>query len=79
MSAPELRKCPECRKNKLERLIGAGAGVIFKGSGFYTTDYRSPGYGEAQKKDRDAGCQPTCGTDAAPKGCKMAPKDKGSD
>lgn len=35
-----LRKCPECGKNKLRRLIGAGAGLIFKGSGFYITDYK---------------------------------------
>lgn len=35
-----LRKCPECGKPKLERLIGAGAGILFKGSGFYETDYK---------------------------------------
>lgn len=35
------RKCPECGKSRLVRLIGAGAGVIFKGSGFYQTDYKS--------------------------------------
>ncbi len=44
MSAPVLKKCPKCRKLKLKRLIGAGAGVIFKGSGFYATDYRKPDY-----------------------------------
>lgn len=38
------RKCPECGALKLKRLIGAGAGLIFKGSGFYTTDYRSASY-----------------------------------
>ncbi|MGE0144359.1 MAG: FmdB family zinc ribbon protein [Planctomycetota bacterium] len=37
------RKCPECGKSRLVRLIGAGAGVIFKGSGFYQTDYKSSG------------------------------------
>ncbi len=36
-----LRKCPKCSKHKLERLISAGAGIIFKGSGFYATDYSS--------------------------------------
>jgi len=36
----KLKKCPECRKPKLHRLIGTGAGVIFKGNGFYETDYK---------------------------------------
>lgn len=36
----KLKKCPECNKNKLYRLIGAGNGIIFKGSGFYETDYK---------------------------------------
>ena len=40
MSAKVLKKCPECKKMKLVRLIGAGSGVIFKGSGFYETDYK---------------------------------------
>ena len=44
------RKCPKCTKNKLRRLIGAGAAIMFKGSGFYQTDYRSDSY----KKHADA-------------------------
>lgn len=40
MQEPLLRKCPECGRLKLERLIGAGAGILFKGSGFYETDYK---------------------------------------
>lgn len=40
MSDKVLKKCPSCGKNKLQRLIGAGAGIIFKGSGFYETDYK---------------------------------------
>jgi putative FmdB family regulatory protein len=55
MSAKPLRKCPECGKLKLERLIGTGAGVIFKGSGFYETDYRSESYKKAAKADSDGG------------------------
>lgn len=50
------RKCPECGKSKLRRLIGAGAGIIFKGSGFYATDNRSESYkraAEAEKKSAD--------------------------
>ena len=41
---PPTKKCPKCGKNKVRRLISSGAGVIFKGSGFYITDYRSEGY-----------------------------------
>ena len=45
------RKCPECGKQRLKRLIGAGAGFIFKGSGFYETDYRSAEYKRKAKAD----------------------------
>jgi len=41
MTAEPLRQCPECSEDKLERLIGPGAGIIFKGSGFYQTDYKA--------------------------------------
>ncbi len=40
MSEPKLTTCPKCGKNKLARLMGSGSGVIFKGSGFYETDYK---------------------------------------
>lgn len=52
MSAKTLKKCPACGKNTLERLIGIGAGVIFKGSGFYETDYRSESYKKAADADK---------------------------
>ncbi len=52
MSAKPRAKCPECGA-KCKRLIGAGAGIIFKGSGFYTTDYRSDSYKKAAAKDRE--------------------------
>jgi putative FmdB family regulatory protein len=52
MSAKPLRKCPECGKLKLRRLIGTGAGVIFKGGGFYETDYRSDSYKKDAKADK---------------------------
>ena len=48
-SAP-TKKCPKCKKVKAERIISAGGGIIFKGSGFYQTDYRSDSY----KKGADA-------------------------
>jgi putative FmdB family regulatory protein len=49
--AKPTKKCPKCKKNKVQRLISAGAGVIFKGSGFYQTDYRSESYKTAAKAD----------------------------
>ena len=60
ITAKPLRMCPKCGKRKVKRLIGAGAGVIFKGSGFYQTDYRSEGYkkakeGEKKTTDKDTG------------------------
>lgn len=56
MTADPIKKCPECGKRKVKRLIGAGAGVIFKGSGFYQTDYRSDNYKSAAKADKPATC-----------------------
>ena len=46
-----IRKCPKCGKNKVRRLISTGAGMIFKGSGFYITDYRSESYKEKAKSE----------------------------
>ncbi len=43
MTSRRLRKCPACGKPKLDRLVGSGSGVIFKGSGFYETDYKRAG------------------------------------
>jgi len=64
ITSKPVRLCPKCGKRKVKRLIGAGAGVIFKGSGFYETDYRSEGYkkaAESEKKttDKDAGKKDT--------------------
>ena len=53
MSAETLETCPECKKKSLFRKIGTGAGIIFKGSGFYETDYRSSSYNNAAKKDKE--------------------------
>jgi len=51
ISAPVKRKCPQCGELKLKRLIGAGAAVVFKGSGFYQTDYRSESYKKRAAED----------------------------
>ena len=68
ITSKPLRRCPSCSKNKVDRLIGCGAGVIFKGSGFYQTDYRSEGYQKAAKAETEA---------AKPK--KSESKDKSSE
>jgi putative FmdB family regulatory protein len=54
ISDDPLKKCPKCGKKKLRRLFGAGAGLIFKGSGFYLTDYRSDSYKQAAAADKPA-------------------------
>ena len=46
------RTCPQCRKRKLRRLIGTGGAIMFKGSGFYQTDYRSESYKKAAAADK---------------------------
>ena len=55
MSDKVERKCPKCKKLKLRRLFGTGAAVMFKGSGFYTTDYRSDAYKKAASADSGNG------------------------
>jgi predicted nucleic acid-binding Zn ribbon protein len=81
MTENALTTCPKdlCRmgkwgKGKVKKLISAGAGLIFKGSGFYITDYRSESYKEAAKKDSstappaasDAKSSPSTDSKAAP-------------
>ncbi|MCC6418422.1 MAG: zinc ribbon domain-containing protein [Gemmataceae bacterium] len=55
MTDEPLKKCPKCGKKKLRRVFGAGAAILFKGSGFYQTDYRSDSYKQAAKADQDKG------------------------
>lgn len=54
ITAEPIKSCPECRKKTVRRKIGTGAGILFKGGGFYETDYRSKSYTEAAKKDAEA-------------------------
>src|SRR5947207_943162 len=68
MSEEPLKKCPQCKKKKLRRLIGTGAAILFKGSGFYQTDYRSESYKSAAKADDSKSAAPAAnGTNGAAK------------
>ena len=51
IKADPIRTCPRCGKRKVERKIGIGGAVIFRGGGFYETDYRSADYEQAKKAD----------------------------
>jgi len=53
MKDEPLKKCPKCKKNKLRRLFGTGAALLFKGEGFYQTDYRSDSYKAAAKAEAE--------------------------
>jgi len=61
-SEEPLTKCPACKKKKLKRLFGSGAAVLFKGSGFYETDYRSESYKSDAQKDTASSTPSTTGT-----------------
>ena len=81
IKAPAIRKCPECSKLKVRRLIGSGAGVIFKGSGFYQTDYRSESYKRDAEKAKPAsagGSEGMSASDRPAKSGKPAKPDKPS-
>ena len=69
MKDSPIKKCPKCGKAKAKRVIGSGAGILFKGSGFYQTDYRSKSYSDGASKDApkpaakcdNAGTSKSCG------------------
>ena len=54
MTDPPVKVCPECKSRKVKRLIGLGGGVIYKGSGFYTTEYRSEEYKRKEREEKQA-------------------------
>lgn len=57
MLAIPVKTCPKCR-GKVDRLIGTGAGILFKGSGFYQTDYRSESYKKQANADKPVTAKP---------------------
>lgn len=57
IKAEPLKRCPKC-KGKVKRLLGSGAGIIFRGSGFHQTDYRSESYKRAQKAEKTSAPEP---------------------
>jgi len=54
ITADPLKECPKC-EGEVKRLISLGGGVLFKGSGFYQTDYRSSDYNTQKKADQSSG------------------------
>jgi putative FmdB family regulatory protein len=76
IAARALRKCPKCGKGSLKRLIGAGSGVIFKGTGFYQTDYRSESYKKAEKSEKKTPDKDTSKKKAETKTKDSKPADK---
>lgn len=78
ISSARLEVCPKCGKKKLSRLIGTGAGVIFKGPGFYATDYRSDSYKSAAAADHGGSASSSSSTSSKTKsggeGAKSKPK-----
>lgn len=76
MKDEALKTCPKCKKDKLKRLLGAGAGFIFKGSGFYCTDYRSPSYDSAAKADASSSASPSASSPASETKAESKPEAK---
>jgi len=65
MKDEPLKKCPKCKKQSLRRLVGAGAGLIFKGSGFYITDYKNKPVAPAGESGGDSKSPPATSTTPA--------------
>jgi putative FmdB family regulatory protein len=80
MADKPKRKCPECGALKLERQIGAGGGILFKGSGYYQTDYRSEAYNKAAAADKksstDSSSSKPASGDKTPKSDSKKKKSK---
>lgn len=78
IKAEVLRKCPKCGKPKLRRLIGTGAGLLFKGNGFYITDYRSESYKSSAKKDSSSSTTTSSGGESKSSAPSPAPSSSTS-
>ncbi len=74
ITAPPIKQCPQCGKKKVRRLIGTGAGLIFKGSGFYITDYRSDSYKNSAKADSGTASPAPASSEAKSEPAKPAAK-----
>ena len=82
IAAAPIKVCPQCGRKKVRRLVSTGAGLIFKGSGFYTTDYRSDSYKSAAKSEQPTAAAPASKTDApaasgGPSAASPAPASSG--
>ncbi len=73
MTEAKLKKCPKCGKQKLTRLIGTGTGIIFKGSGFYETDYKPKGKPDSPKTSPKASPASPAATKSCGSGCGCHP------
>jgi putative FmdB family regulatory protein len=73
ITADVLKKCPACAKRSLQRLIGTGGGIIFKGSGFHETDYRSESYKKGAAAEKSATTPASDGKAAETKKTEPAP------
>ena len=78
IKANPIKKCSQCGKLKARRLMGTGGGILFKGSGFYQTDYRSSGYQEKAKQDSAASAKPEPAKPGTPAKSESAPKTEKS-
>ena len=82
ITAKPIKKCPACHKARVRRLIGTGAGIIFKGSGFYQTDYRSEAYRRRAKEEKSGSAasagpkEESKSSPAAPAPAKAKPPQK---
>ena len=70
------RKCPNCKSNRLERQIGSGAAIIFKGNGFYETDYKRKPVKDKEKKTSETTATPSKNTSTPQKNKDTAAKKK---
>lgn len=74
IKAEPTKKCPSCGKKKAKRLIGGGAGLIFRGSGFYLTDYRSDAYKKSAEADKAPSSDSSSKSDSGSKGSDSSSK-----